>query len=192
PVSARTSSARKAWNARGDGPSTTVIDLAIERSTRSPTTRPSPSAARTMAVPVTSQSCTAADHQGMDAPPPSSFASGTRPSAANTAAAASGGKRRPPCGRGSPAITRAPTRIGAPHLDGREEAGQLRRVVLEIGVLGHDHTAGGGGDAAPERRTLAAVRLMVKHLLDEPGAHQAVEDGAGVVGRRIVHGDHLE
>jgi len=76
--------------------------------------------------------------------------------------------------------------VGPALLDRPEQAREVGGVVLEIGILGDDRVAGGGGDPGPECRTFPAVRRVVEHLLDESRARQAVEDGAGAVGRRVV------
>ena len=40
---------------------------------------------------------------------------------------------------------------------------ELRRVVLQVGILHDDHVAGRSGEAGPERRALPAVPLVPHH-----------------------------
>ena len=88
---------------------------------------------------------------------------------------------------------RAVDGVGFAVADRAQQGGQLGRIVLEVGVLRHDHITGGGGDAALERGALAAIGGVTDHVLHQAVlAGQPVEDGAGAVGRRVVHDDHFK
>jgi hypothetical protein len=57
--------------------------------------------------------------------------------------------------------------------DGGEQRWVVGGVVLEVGVLDHDHVSGGLGEGGPQRRSLAAVRPM----LEDPELREARGQG---------------
>src|SRR5690606_27349466 len=82
-------------------------------------------------------------------------------------------------------------RIGLARLDRSQQRGNLRRVVLEVGVLHHQHVALGEFDRLADRSTLALVVRLVEEPVDLPLGEQTVEDRRAAVGRPVVDTDDL-
>ncbi len=82
---------------------------------------------------------------------------------------------------------RAVDGVGLVRPDGLQEGGILHRVVLQVGVLDHDHVPRGRLDPGPHRGALAHVLRLVDHLVKQALLIQLIEELAGTVPRRVVH-----
>ena len=91
--------------------------------------------------------------------------------------------------RAATAESRAEDDVGGAALDRFDQGRDVARVVLHVGVLEDDDVTVDVRDPGAKRRTLAAVGLP--HDRDAVASLPRFQHGGRVVGRSVVHDDHL-
>src|SRR5690606_823722 len=82
-------------------------------------------------------------------------------------------------------------RIGPAALDRSQQGGNLRGVVLEVGVLHHQHVAGCQRNGLPDGRPLAAIGGLLVELVDLAQFQHLVEQLARAVAGAVINTDYL-
>src|SRR5207248_1127196 len=77
-------------------------------------------------------------------------------------------------------------------VQGRKEAGNLARVVLEVRVEGHDEFAAGGLEPGGQRRRLAEIAPEADAANPRVAAREPLDGLPRAVGAAVIDEDHFD